>query len=440
MKKKILKGGKYLPKKFIIKRTTMSSRDGGISLTSENIAKINTATFLKSYYIKNPSLSKNFKTFAMFQQVMTQTPYIEELNRELREVGYISNPQVNMVIHLGELLKKPVLIEGEAGVGKTELAKAMSRVYHNRAQKQGRDGFPPDDFLVRLQIMEGLTKNDILYDYDYQKQFLYIEAKKHEKRGWLQLKSDLFSEEFLIERPILKFLRKNHDTVLLIDEIDKSDPELENMVLEFLGELQITIPEYKTIRLSPDNSPLIIVTSNATRNMSDPFLRRCLYLFMTYPNVEQQIEIMEITLKKEGVDFDKYLASQVAILVDAIREYRLDKIPSISELLDYYKTLLSLEITSLTPEVIESTLGILVKQKRDLDVINARRLYQEIEGSLKDLSPEEEVIKVIKEEIPAEKEKEVVEEVKIEEAHPPVEVEMEEEEDVDFLEKLKGDF
>ncbi len=274
---------------------------------------------------------------------------------------YIINPDVATVVYLSAMMGKPILVEGPAGVGKTELGKVI-------AASQGLE-------LIRLQCYEGLDEAKALYEWEYAKQLLYTQILKDKIGEVLTGTTSLsdaverlgheedafFSTKFILPRPLLKSITSEKTVVLLIDEVDKSDPEFEAFLLEILSDFQISIPEIGTLKAK--HIPQVILTSNNTRDMSDALKRRCLHLFMDFPTKEREEEI--IRLKVPGVN--ERLAKQVVFTVQALRDLDLKKVPSISETLDWAKALVLLNIKSLDPDTVTTTLNFILKYQSDIE-------------------------------------------------------------------------
>ena len=260
---------------------------------------------------------------------------IDELRKKLDETSYVYDDNMLTVLYVALTLGRPLLIEGAAGVGKTEVAKVM-------AQALGRD-------LVRLQCYEGLDESKALYEWNYQKQLLAIQVDRGREEKETLTRS-LFSDEYLLERPLLKSIRSEAPVVLLIDEIDKADEEFEAFLLELLSEMQVTVPEIGTIRAK--TTPLVILTSNRARPLSEALRRRCAYLHIDYPDMEKELAI----LRKKLPHVDDRLAAQVALAVQKLRSTEaILKKPSIAETLDWAAALDALGIAELTPEAIRQT-------------------------------------------------------------------------------------
>ena len=267
----------------------------------------------------------------------------------LAVAGYLADPATGTTTFLAGALEKPLLVEGPAGVGKTELAKAVSRA-------TGAD-------LVRLQCYEGLDEARALYEWNYRKQLLRIQAAT-EGQAWEETHDDIFSEKFLLTRPLLTAIRRPVDaapTVLLIDEVDKTDVEVEGLLLEVLSDFQVTIPELGTITAT--RRPFVVLTSNASRELSEAIKRRCLYLHLDYPDAEREKEI--VTSQVPGLD-DK-IATQLVTAVARMRGLELKKAPSIAESVDWARTLLALHIGDLDAQAIDATLGVVLKHASDTD-------------------------------------------------------------------------
>jgi MoxR-like ATPase len=268
-----------------------------------------------------------------------------EAAKRLEAAGYLADAATGTTAYLAGALGKPLLVEGPAGVGKTELAKAISR-----ATGAG---------LVRLQCYEGLDEARALYEWNYKKQLLRIQAAGD--TSWDETHDDVFSEEFLLTRPLRTAIRREEPTVLLIDEVDKTDVEVEGLLLEVLSDFQVTIPELGTIPAV--RRPLVLLTSNATRELSEALKRRCLYLHLDYPDAEREKEI--VLSQVEGVQ--DALAGQVVDTVHRLRGLELKKQPSIAETVDWARTLVALGIGTLDPAVVNRTLGVLLKHVSDHD-------------------------------------------------------------------------
>ena len=262
---------------------------------------------------------------------------------KLAAVGYLADPSTATTAFLAGALEKPVLVEGPAGVGKTELAKAISRT-------TGAD-------LVRLQCYEGLDEARALYEWNYKKQLLRIQAAGDQ--AWEETHDDIFSEEFLLTRPLLTAIRRSEPTVLLIDEVDKTDVEVEGLLLEVLSDFQVTIPELGT--MAAVRKPFVILTSNAARELSEAVKRRCLYLHLDYPTAEREREIVV----SQVPEIDHKVAEQLVTVVARLRELELKKAPSIAESVDWARTLIALQIGDLDEKVVDDTLGVVLKHVSD---------------------------------------------------------------------------
>ncbi len=288
---------------------------------------------------------------------------IDDLQSRLAEQQYVCNRRLATVIFLGIQLNKPVLVEGPAGVGKTELAKVLAKVL-NRS-------------LIRLQCYEGLDEAKALYEWEYSKQLLYTQVLRekigqllnptqdlHEAAAMLRQHEDVFfSENFLVERPILQAIRSEQPTVLLIDEIDRADEEFEAFLLEFLSDYQVSIPEIGTMHAR--TLPITILTNNRTRELSEALKRRCLHLQIDYPSSQVELEI--VRLKAPGLG--EALAKQLVEMVQSIRTLDLRKAPSISETLDWAQALVILNAPQLTKGLIEETISVIIKYDRDADKV-----------------------------------------------------------------------
>ncbi|MFL6052168.1 MAG: AAA family ATPase [Actinoallomurus sp.] len=266
-----------------------------------------------------------------------------DVRERLAAVDYLADDAIATTVYLAAALGKPLLVEGPAGVGKTELAKAVAAI--------------TDAELVRLQCYEGLDEPRALYEWNYKKQLLRIQAAGDE--SWSATHDDIFTEEFLLERPLLTAIRRTDPTVLLIDEMDKADVEVEGLLLEVLSDFQVTIPELGTITAA--RRPFVVLTSNATRELSEALKRRCLYLHLDYPAPERERDI--VRARVPGIE--EALAARVAQLVAILRELELKKPPSIAESVDWARTLLALGLDRLDGDGIAATLGVVLKHHSD---------------------------------------------------------------------------
>jgi MoxR-like ATPase len=271
---------------------------------------------------------------------------VPETIDRLRQVDYLADTNIAGVVYLADRLEKPVLVEGPAGVGKTELAKALAR--------------STDARLIRLQCYEGLDEAKALYEWNYKKQLLRIQVDREHENSWADVESDIFSEPFLLTRPLLEAIRATEPVVLLIDEVDRVEIETEALLLEVLSDFQVSIPELGTI--VGIQRPLVVLTSNNTRELSEALKRRCLYLHIDYPDLEREKDIVRVRVP----EIDDELADQVARVVRSIRELELKKAPSISETIDWARTLLFLGTSEISPEIIGDTLHVLLKYQSDI--------------------------------------------------------------------------
>ena len=267
-----------------------------------------------------------------------------DVSERLSAAGYLTDDAIATTVFLADRLGKPLLVEGPAGVGKTELAKAV-------AEATGSE-------LIRLQCYEGLDEARALYEWNYKKQLLRIQASKDDD-SWDDIHDDVFAEEFLLSRPLLTAIRRDEPTVLLIDETDKADVEVEGLLLEVLSDFQITIPELGTI--SAQRRPIVFLTSNATRELSEALKRRCLYLHLDYPSAEREKAIVLSRVP----EIAEQLAESLVRTVRALRSMELKKSPSISESIDWARTLLALGLDTLDEEAVRTTLGVVLKHASD---------------------------------------------------------------------------
>ena len=266
-----------------------------------------------------------------------------DADKQLAAVGYLSDTATSTTTFLAGALEKPLLVEGPAGVGKTELAKAVAR-----ATGAG---------LVRLQCYEGLDEARALYEWNYKKQLLRIQAAGDQ--SWDETHDDIFTDEFLLTRPLLTAIRREEPTVLLVDEVDKTDVEVEGLLLEVLSDFQVTIPELGTVVAV--RRPYVVLTSNASRELSEALKRRCLYLHLGYPDAEREREIVT----GQVPDLDRRIAEQLVDTIGRLRDLDLKKAPSIAESVDWARTLVALQVGSLDEETISRTLGAVLKHASD---------------------------------------------------------------------------
>ncbi|MEU5216717.1 MoxR family ATPase [Streptomyces sp. NPDC020807] len=269
---------------------------------------------------------------------------VDDVAERLAATGYLASRAVATTVFLADRLGKPLLVEGPAGVGKTELAKAVTAATGAR--------------LVRLQCYEGVDESRALYEWNHAKQLLRITAGRGE--SWDETRTDVFSEEFLLPRPLLTAIRSAEPTVLLVDETDKADVEVEGLLLEVLSDFQVTVPELGTI--TAVRRPFTVLTSNASRELSEALRRRCLFLYVGFP--EEELERRIVTLKVPGLD--AALAASVVRVVGALRAMDLRKVPSVSETIDWARTLLALGADRLDEELVRDSLGVLLKHRDDI--------------------------------------------------------------------------
>lgn len=277
---------------------------------------------------------------------------MSELKEKLNSHNYLLNDKAATAVFLAVRLQKPLLIEGPAGVGKTELAKALAQALNTE--------------LIRLQCYEGLDESKALFEWNYQKQLLRIQANHLGEKTWDDTRSNIFSEEFYLARPLLKALQSQTPVVLLIDELDKSDEEFESFLLEALSDYQVSIPEIGTIKAN--SIPVTILTSNNYRDFSDALKRRCIHLFIDYPSFERELQIVQ--LKVPGIN--SALAEKAVAFVQSLRKLTVKKAPSISETLDWARTLVLLQVDTLDEELVLNTINLLLKYQQDIRKVEDR--------------------------------------------------------------------
>ena len=276
----------------------------------------------------------------------------DDIAKRLGEVGYLADSEIATAVYLADRLGKPVLVEGPAGTGKTELAKSIASALGSR--------------LIRLQCYEGLDEAKVLYEWNYRKQLLRIQVERtgreQDTSSWQDIEADIFSEEFLLERPLLQAIRAPEPVVLLVDEIDRVEIETEALLLEVLSDYQVSIPELGTVRAK--QIPLVFLTSNGTRELSEALKRRCLYLYLDFPSLERERAI--VIERVPGIASE--LVEEIVRVVRLLRGLDLKKHPSISETLDWARTLLILGVEHADAEITSATLNLLLKFKADIDV------------------------------------------------------------------------
>jgi MoxR-like ATPase len=273
---------------------------------------------------------------------------VDAVRQGLHDVQYLADEGIAGIVYLADRLQKPILVEGPAGTGKTQLAKSVAELTGAR--------------LIRLQCYEGLDESKALFEWNYKKQLLRIQAERGEgsETSWEEIETDIFSDEFLLTRPLLEAIRADDPVVLLIDEVDRVEVETEALLLEILSDYQVSIPELGTI--TAKQIPLVFLTSNNTRELSEALKRRCLYLHIDYPDLEREKEI--VLTKVEGIT--DHLAEQVSRIVRSLRALELKKAPSVSETLDWARTLVLLGIDTVDESTASDTLNILLKYRTDL--------------------------------------------------------------------------
>ncbi|NCG25693.1 MAG: AAA domain-containing protein [Actinobacteria bacterium] len=274
-------------------------------------------------------------------------PDVASVKNDLASVDYLSDEGIAGVVYLADRLEKPILVEGPAGTGKTELAKSDAEMIGAR--------------LIRLQCYEGLDESKALYEWNYKKQLLRIQAERGQSQDWDDINDDIFSDEFLLTRPLLEAIRADDPVVLLIDEVDRVEVETEALLLEILSDYQVSIPELGTIEAK--QIPLVFLTSNNTRELSEALKRRCLYLHIDYPDIDREKQIVLTRVP----DITENLADQVSRVVRSIRQIELKKAPSVSETIDWARTLVLLGVEKIDEQTAAETINILLKYQSDIN-------------------------------------------------------------------------
>ncbi|HKK08404.1 MAG TPA: MoxR family ATPase [Gemmatimonadota bacterium] len=287
---------------------------------------------------------------------------IRSIIEAMRAQGYVADRDIATAVHLARRLGKPLLVEGEAGVGKTEIAKVVAAAF-------GME-------LIRLQCYEGLDVNTALYEWDYPRQILRIRLGEAEGIPASELEETIFSREYLLERPLLRAISREEAPVLLIDEIDRADEEFEAFLLELLSDFQVTIPELGTLRAK--SRPYVVLTSNGTRELSDALRRRCLYLWVDYPSFEKELEILHARVPELGAGLDE----DVARFVERLRQEKLYKRPGVAETLDWARALEDLNVDDLEPGTVRATLGCLLKDRHDVESVGQEELERLLASAL----------------------------------------------------------
>lgn len=274
---------------------------------------------------------------------------VNKVKEDLRSVDYLADDGIAGIVYLADRLQKPILVEGPAGTGKTQLAKSVAEMTGSR--------------LIRLQCYEGLDESKALYEWNYKKQLLRIQAERNsdESNAWEDLEDNIFSDEFLLTRPLLEAIRSDDPVVLLIDEVDRVEIETEALLLEILSDYQVSIPELGTIEAK--QIPLVFLTSNNTRELSEALKRRCLFLHIDYPELEREREIILTKVP----DIEENLGEQIARVVRTVRQLELKKAPSVSETLDWARTLIHLGVEHIDAQTATDTVNILLKYRSDID-------------------------------------------------------------------------
>jgi len=275
-----------------------------------------------------------------------QNKGINQLQDKLAKQGYIADNSIAMALFLSQKLQRPLLVEGPPGVGKTEIAKVLSKIHNTE--------------LIRLQCYEGLNAEQALYEWNYQRQLLALKMMESENLSIDKKEEFIFSENYLLKRPLLKAITQDSSPVLLIDEVDRADEEFESFLLEILSDWQISIPEMGVVKAT--HIPHVIITSNRMRDLSEALRRRCFYLWIDYPTMEKELEIV----RKKVPEIDEKLGQQICQFMNGVRQMKLDKVPGVAETIDWAQALAALHIDHLEKEVVEQTLGIVLKDWKDI--------------------------------------------------------------------------
>jgi len=278
---------------------------------------------------------------------------IQDIQKSFKAHNYIADDKLATALHLVMALQKPLLVEGPAGVGKTAAAKVLADVLGTK--------------LIRLQCYEGLDSSTALYEWNYPKQMLHIRLTENSGESVAEREAEIFSDGFLLRRPLLEAISQEQSPVLLIDEIDRADEEFEAFLLELLGEFQVSIPELGTIEAT--NKPYVILTSNRIRDLSDALRRRCIYLWQSYPSFDQEIAI----LKTHMPDLNERLATQIGNAMVALREMHFNKVPGVAESIDWARALTVLHKSELDADLLDQTLGLVLKDQQDWEQFEANK-------------------------------------------------------------------
>jgi|SRR5579862_2499542 len=307
---------------------------------------------------------------------------VTRIMEQMERNGYITDAEIATAVYLAMELKKPLLIEGQAGVGKTEIAKVLSSML--------------DVELIRLQCYEGLDVNTSLYEWNYPKQMLRIKMEEHDTRSVSEKEQEIFGEEFLLKRPLLDAItRPDRSPVLLIDEVDRADEEFEAFLLEVLSDFQVSIPEIGTVKAQ--HIPYVVLTSNRTRELSDALRRRCLYFWIDYPSFEKEVRVVKA--KVPGIN--DALAEQVCLFMQGVRSVRLIKTPGVAETLDWGLALVALHREHLDHENVRETMAAFLKDNRDVQKMTGKRLDVLLNASAANGKPPGDVIPRLREQLAA---------------------------------------